>query len=79
MAKRGRNAYTPTEQALKERDDVIDSFRFAMAKRGWSVPKLAQETGIPFASLRSKLEGRAEFTLVQVAEVADALGIEMIL
>lgn len=79
MGKQGRKPYTPTEQALKERDDVIECFRYAMKRRGFSIAKLAEETGISCATLQSKLCGYSEFTLVQVAEIADVLGIEVIL
>jgi len=46
-----------------------------MERQGASINGLATVTGIPFSTLRRKLAAQADFTLSDVVEIAEALGV----
>ena len=65
---------------------MVDTFTYAgdIAKRiakcisdsALSVPQLSGQTGIPEATLRSRLSGAREFTFTEIALLANALGVK---
>lgn len=71
--------YIPPEGALRERDDVIEQIKGALKLQGISYADLAREIGLTLHTIESKMAGLTEFTLTQVAQIADFLHIEIVL
>lgn len=71
--------YKPSAEAIRERDAVLLQIRTAMNEMGFRPEDIAKELGMPCGTFENKIYGRNDFTLTQVAQIADFLHIEIIL
>lgn len=52
-----------------------DTLNNAMKQRGWSLPRLAKESGVAYSTLWSMGRGERQPQVATVKKVADALGL----
>lgn len=66
-------------QALRERDEIIERIRDAMKHMEYTQNELSRELGMKTQSLNQRLTGKHEFRLIELIELCDLLGIEIII
>ena len=52
---------------------TADRVAAAIARKGWSIQRTANESAIPYTTLYRKAKGGADFTLSEIGALADAL------
>lgn len=57
------------------KSNTADRAAAAIARKGWSIQKAADESAIPYTTLYRKVKGGGDFTITEIAMLADALGI----
>ena len=53
--------------------NTADRVAAALTRKGWSIKRAADESGIPYTSLYSKVKGSRDFTVPEIGVLADAL------
>lgn len=48
-----------------------------LARKGWTIAKLADKTGISYSTLRAKLKGNTNLSLSEACDIKKALGVTM--
>lgn len=48
-----------------------------LARKGWTITKLADKTGISYSTLRAKLKGNTNLSLSEACDIKKALGVTM--
>ena len=56
---------------------LFPNLRAELARKGMSIPQLAELTGIKTTTLYDKFNGRSAFTLDEAILIRDALGLDM--
>ena len=56
---------------------LFPNLRAELARKGMSIPQLADLTGIKTTTLYDKFNGRSAFTLDEAVLIRDALGLDM--
>ena len=56
---------------------LFPNLRAELARKGMSIPQLAELTGIKTTTLYDKFNGRSAFTLDEAVLIRDALGLDM--
>ncbi len=57
--------------------DVPAEIRAEMARRGWSVKDLAEQTGIKYVTLTRRLNGDGRLTIAELGPIATSLGLSV--
>lgn len=53
--------------------NTADRVAAAIARKGWSIQRTANESAIPYTTLYRKAKGGADFTMAEIGALADAL------
>ena len=67
----------PENNITKRRFGMFPNLRAEMARKGWTLVKLAQETGIPVSTLHDRLFGKTKLTLENAVAIKQALGLDL--
>lgn len=65
--------------AIREREEICDTIRNEMKRMEYTFDEFASEIHMSKSTLSQRLNGTTEFKLIELIEIADLLGIEIII